>query len=93
MRYTVIFFFFFFLQLQKGFENTKKTRRLSKEEVKEELIDSIVISDIIETEELNEKADKVEKPENAAALYGCVKISSALKKRYLIHRIPTRKRF
>ena len=32
------------------------------------MIDSIVNNDIIKTKELNEKADKVEKPEDAAAV-------------------------
>ena len=58
----------FCLQLQKGSENTKKTRRLSKAEIKKQLINSIVNNDIIETKELNEKADKIEKPEDAAAV-------------------------
>ena len=49
----------FGLQLQK---NTKKTRRRSQKEIKKRLIDTIVNNDIIETEELNEKADRVEKP-------------------------------
>ena len=34
--------------------------------MKKHLIDSLVNNDTIETEELNEKADKVEKPEDAA---------------------------
>ena len=59
---------FFCLQLKKGSENTKKTRRLSKEEIKQHLIDSIINNDIIEAEELNEKSDKSEKLENAAAI-------------------------
>ena len=58
----------FCLQLQKGSENTKKTRRLSNAEIKKQLINSVVNNDIIETKELNEKADKVEKPEDAAAV-------------------------
>ena len=58
----------FCLQMQKGSENPKKTRRLNKEEIKKQLIDSIVNNDIIKTQELNEKADKVEKPEDAAAV-------------------------
>ena len=60
--------YFFCLQLQKGFENTKKTRRISKKEITKQLINSIINNDIIETEELNEKADKAEKPENAAGI-------------------------
>ena len=35
--------------------------------MKQQLIDSIIISDIIETKELDKKADKVENSENAAA--------------------------
>ena len=58
----------FSLQLQKGSENTNKAKRLIKEEIKKQLIDSTVHNDIIETKELNEKADKVEKPEDAAAV-------------------------
>ena len=58
----------FCLQLMKGFENGKKTRRLSKEEFKRQLIDSIINTDIIETEELNEKDVKAEKSEVTAAM-------------------------
>ena len=89
----VVYSNFFFLQLQKGFENTKKTRRYSKEEIKKELIDSIVISDVIETEELNEKVDKVEKREDAAAVIRVCEDIIRTKKGYPIHRTPTRKRF
>ena len=52
----------------KSSENDKKTRRLNKEEIKQQLIDSIINTDIIETEELNEKADNAEKSEDAAAI-------------------------
>ena len=66
--YTTELFCFFCLQLKKGSENTKKTRTLSKEEIKKKLIDSIINNDIIETEELNEKAGKAEKTKDAAAI-------------------------
>ena len=46
----------FCLQLQEGSENTKKTKRFSKEEIKKQLIDSITNNDIFKTEELNENA-------------------------------------
>ena len=49
-------------------ENTKKTKRLSKEEIKKELINSMVKNDIIETGKLNEKADNIEKTEDVAAV-------------------------
>ena len=57
--------YFSSLQLQKGSENSKKTR-FSKEEIKKQLIDSIINIDVFQTEELNEKADKAEKPEDDA---------------------------
>ena len=49
----------------RGSQNTKKTKRLGKEKIKKQLIDSLVNNDTSEMEELNEKADKVEKPEDA----------------------------
>ena len=64
----MVWWSFFCLQPQKSSENTKKTTRLTNEEIKKQLIDSIINNGIIETEELNEKADKVEKPEDAAAI-------------------------
>ena len=52
--------------LLRGSENTKKSRRLAKEKIKKELINSINIKDVTEIEELNEEAEKVEKSEEAA---------------------------
>ena len=59
---------FFCLRLKKGSEKIKKIKRLRKEAIKQQLIDSIFNNDIIETEELNEKVDKVEKREMLLAL-------------------------
>ena len=44
-------------------ENNKKTKRLGAEE---QLMSSVANNDTIETEELNEEADRVKKPEDAA---------------------------
>ena len=52
----------------KGSENAKKTKRLSHEELKKQLIESMVNNDIVETEELNKKAEEVQKPKDAAAV-------------------------
>ena len=52
----------------KSSGNAKKTKRLSNEEIKRQLIESMVNNDIIETEELNKMAEEVEKPEDAAAV-------------------------
>ena len=58
----------FLFVVKKGSDDAKKIRRISKEEIKQQLIDYLINSDKTETEELNEKADKVEKYEDAAAL-------------------------
>ena len=59
----------FCIQVQKVSKITKKTRKFSKEEIKQQLFDSIIdIICIVETEELNKKADKAEKPEDVAAI-------------------------
>ena len=57
----------FCLKLQKVSENIKNTRRLSKEEIKQQLVDSIFNNNMVETEELNKMAEEVEKSEDAAA--------------------------
>ena len=59
----------FCIQVQKVSKITKKTGKFSKEEIKQQLFDSIIdIICIVETEELNKKADKAEKPEDVAAI-------------------------
>ena len=52
----------------RGSQNAKKTKRLDKDEIKKQLIDSLVNNDTSKMEELNEKADKVEKLEDAATI-------------------------
>ena len=49
-----------------SFENSKKTKRLNKDEIKKQLIDSIIINNAIEIDNLNELAEKVQRPEDAA---------------------------
>ena len=74
--------------MQKGSENAKKTRRLDKDEIKKQLIESMFNNDLIETDELNKKADKVEKPDDAAAIRGD---HSDQEERHYIHRVSTGK--
>ena len=81
MRYTQHFLFvkdvldlwysglFFFVYIYKKILKTpRKQDDLAKKKSKKQLIDSIANNDIIKTKELNKKADKVEKPEDAAAV-------------------------
>ena len=49
-------------------ENVKKTKQLNQEEIKKQLVSSLVKKDMVETEELNEQARIVDKPEDAADL-------------------------
>ena len=67
----------------KGSEN-KKTKRLTHEEIKKHLIESIVINGIIETDELNKKAEEVQKPEDAAAVIKQYKEIIRTKKKHII---------
>lgn len=48
--------------------NSTKTKRLNKDEIKEQLLPSLSDSEKDETEDLNEKADKVEKCEDSAII-------------------------
>ena len=53
--------------MRKGdFGNTIYNERLSKNEIRKQLIDSLTENEKVETEELNGKADKMEKCEDAA---------------------------
>ena len=59
----------------------KKTTRLTHEEIKKQLIESLVMNDIIETDELNKKAEEIQDPEKAAeVLQECQNIIRTKKK-------------
>ena len=55
----------FCLQMWKGAE-IKKTRKLTRDEIKKQLIESIVVNEVIESKELNKQAKEVQDPEEAA---------------------------
>ena len=61
-------FFVFVYIYKKILKTLRKQDDLAKKKSKKQLIDSIANNDIIKTKELNKKADKVEKPEDAAAV-------------------------
>ena len=64
-EYLLVIFCF---QLWRGSENTKKTKRLNEEEIKEQLIDPLVKNHTTKTEELKERSEKVEKLQDAAEI-------------------------
>ena len=76
--------YFFMFTGTKRFRKHQKTRRVSDEEIKKQLINSIVNNDIIEKKELNLKVDKLEKPEDEAAITKQYKDISRTKKKNII---------
>ena len=46
--------------------DSKKTKRLSKEEIKQQLLESMIINEVVVSEELNKEAEEIQKPEEAA---------------------------
>ena len=52
----------------KGVTDNKKAKRLSKEEIKKKLLDSMTIDEIVEFDDLNKEAEKTQDPEEAAKI-------------------------
>ena len=48
--------------------DNKKAKRLSKEEIKTKLFDSMTIDEIVKFDDLNKEAEKIEDPEKAAEI-------------------------
>ena len=48
--------------------DSKKAKRLSKEEIKKQLLDSMIINEVTEFENLNKEAEEVQDPEEAAEI-------------------------
>ena len=52
----------------KGVEDSKKAKRLSKEEIKKQLLDLMIIDEVVEFQDLNEKAEEIQDPIKAAEI-------------------------
>ena len=59
---------FFCLEMWKGVTDSKKAKRLSKEEIKKQLLDSMIIDEVVEFEDLNKEAKEMQDPEKAAEI-------------------------
>ena len=46
--------------------DSKKVKRLSKDEIKNRLLETLIISEVVEPEELNKEAEEIQQPEEAA---------------------------
>ena len=65
----------------KGAADSKKTKRLSQEEIKKQLLESIVINEVVESEELNTEAEEVQDLEEAALVIQKYKHTIKMKKK------------
>ena len=54
--------------MSKGLTDNKKAKRLSKEEIKTKLLDSMTIDEIVEFDDLNKEAEEVQDPEKAVII-------------------------
>ena len=54
--------------MRKGLTDNKKAKRLSKEEIKTKLLDSITIDEVLERKDLNKEAEEVQDLERAAEI-------------------------
>ena len=48
--------------------DSKKAKRLSKEEIKKQLLDSMIIDEVVEFEDLNKEAEEIQDSEKAAEI-------------------------
>ena len=58
----------FCLQVLKGPEDAKKKKRLGLDEIKKNLVESIIVNDTVVNDDLKKKAEEVEELEKAAKL-------------------------
>ena len=52
----------------KGVTDNKKAKRLSKEEIKKKLLDSMTIDEVVKFDDLNKDAEETQDPEEAAKI-------------------------
>ena len=52
----------------KGLADNKKAKRLSKEEIKMKLLDSMIIDEVVEFDNLNKKAEETQDAKRAAKI-------------------------
>ena len=52
----------------KGLADSKKAKRLSKGEIKKQLLESMIIDDVVEFGDLNKEAEEIQDPKKAAEI-------------------------
>ena len=66
-RFGTIAFILLFID-GKGFADRKKAKLLSKEEIKKHLLDSMIIDEVVEFEDLNREAKEMQDPQKATEI-------------------------
>ena len=56
----------FCLQMRKSLTDSKKAKRLSKEQIKKKLLDSMTIDEVVEFDDLNKEGEETQDPEEEA---------------------------
>ena len=69
----------------KGVADSEKAALLSKEEIKKQLLDSMIIDEVAEFENLNKKAKEVQDPEEAAEIIKRYEDVIKIKKKKIIN--------
>ena len=81
----------------KSVAESKKAKRPSKEEIKKQLLESMIIDEVVEFEDLNKEAEEIREPEKAAELIKRYEDIIKMKKKGMIsivyHQGKTLKRF
>ena len=54
--------------MRKGVTDNKEVKRLSKEDIKKKLLDSVTIDEVVEFDNLNQEAEKTQDPEEAGKI-------------------------
>ena len=74
--------------------DSKKAKRLPKEEIETQLLESVIVNEVVESKELNKEAEEIQDPEEAAKVIKQYKdITKTKIKRNYKHYILSRKNF
>ena len=66
------------------YDRSKKTKRLSKNEIKKQFLESIIVNEAVESEELNKEVEEIQEPEEAAKVIEQYQYISKTKKKEII---------
>ena len=69
----------------KGIGDSKKAKRLSKEEIRKQLLDSMIIDENLEFDYLNKEAEEMQDPEKAAEIIRQYEDIIKMKKKVIIN--------